>query len=413
MKKLEEVIKIKHGFAFKGEFFTETPNDCILVTPGNFSIGGGFKTNKYKYYNGPIPEEYILKEDDVIVTMTDLSKQADTLGYSAKVPRNINYKYLHNQRIGLISLIDKNYDINFIYWLMRTMEYQRFVAGSATGATVKHTSPSKIGAFKFHAPIDKKAQTRIASILSAYDDLIENNLKRIKLLEEIAQRTYEEWFVKFRINGEQLPIDEKTGLPVGWREGTIGEIVSFQNGFAYKSSKFVDKGFPIIKIKNIGNNTVNVIDCDFIDEEYAKDTSRFKLRTGDLLIAMTGATVGKVGYVAFTEKDCYLNQRVGRFINMQNRSAIHFIFSLFTQGNGLNQVINFAGGAAQPNISGDQILNVKTALPDEGTLKRYNNLFDDFINQILNLQNQNLKLKESRDILLPKLMNGTIKVSES
>lgn len=224
--KLENVIHIKHGFAFRGEFFTDDITDKILLTPGNFAIGGGFKGDKFKYYDGPIPQDYILNEGDVIVTMTDLSKQADTLGYSAKIPKYKSRIYLHNQRIGLVRLTDESYDINYIYWLMRTADYQRFIAGSATGATVKHTSPSKIGAYKFKAPKNKHIQRRIASILSAYDDLIENNLKRIKLLEELAQRTYEEWFVKFRINGEQLPVDEKTGLPVGWERLSLENCIN-------------------------------------------------------------------------------------------------------------------------------------------------------------------------------------------
>ena len=83
---LDELINIKHGYAFKGEFFSEEPTDDILLTPGNFAIGGGFKAQKLKYYNGDFPVDYILDENDVIVTMTGLSKEADTLGFSAKVP---------------------------------------------------------------------------------------------------------------------------------------------------------------------------------------------------------------------------------------------------------------------------------------------------------------------------------------
>jgi type I restriction enzyme S subunit len=76
---LGELIDIKHGFAFKGEFFRDEPRGDILLTPGNFAIGGGFKADRLKYYEGPVPEEFVLHEGDLIVTMTDLSKQADTL----------------------------------------------------------------------------------------------------------------------------------------------------------------------------------------------------------------------------------------------------------------------------------------------------------------------------------------------
>ena len=83
---LSDYIKIKHGFAFKGEYFSVQPTSDILVTPGNFAIGGGFKADKFKYYKGVVPEDYILKTSDLVVTMTDLSVDADTLGYPALIP---------------------------------------------------------------------------------------------------------------------------------------------------------------------------------------------------------------------------------------------------------------------------------------------------------------------------------------
>ncbi len=112
--KLGDVLNVKHGFAFKGEFFSQVPTKDILLSPGNFNIGGGFKSDKFKFYNGNYPESYILKEDDVIVTMTDLSKEGDTLGYSAKIPSHQGIRYLHNQRLGLVELKDNSVNLNFI-----------------------------------------------------------------------------------------------------------------------------------------------------------------------------------------------------------------------------------------------------------------------------------------------------------
>lgn len=100
--KLGDFIDVKHGFAFKGISITNEPTNNILVTPGNFHIGGGFKNSKFKYFNAEFPKEYILQKYDVVVTMTDLSKETDTLGYSAKIPETKNVNYLHNQRIGLV-----------------------------------------------------------------------------------------------------------------------------------------------------------------------------------------------------------------------------------------------------------------------------------------------------------------------
>ena len=84
-KSLGDYVRVKHGFAFKGEYFTDDPTPDVLVTPGNFAIGGGFQDEKLKYYAGPVPDEYVFEEGDLVITMTDLSKAGDTLGYPALI----------------------------------------------------------------------------------------------------------------------------------------------------------------------------------------------------------------------------------------------------------------------------------------------------------------------------------------
>lgn len=185
---LGDLIDIKHGYAFDGEHITPDDNGVVLVTPGNFRIGGGFQEEKCKFFSGDIPKEFVLHGGDYIVTMTDLSKTIDTLGFSAIVPLS-NRIYLHNQRIGLITFKSDECDRDYIYYLMQTHTYQRAIANTSTGSTVHHTSPSKIREYRFHAP-EKSMQIRAARFLKNIDSLIENNQKQIKLLEEAAQRLY-------------------------------------------------------------------------------------------------------------------------------------------------------------------------------------------------------------------------------
>ena len=143
MATLGDYIKIKHGYAFKGDFITTDDNGVVLVTPGNFEIGGGFKEEKCKFFSSDYPDDYVLKPDDLIVSMTDLSKTIDTLGYSALVPDSERV-YLHNQRIGLIEILRDDVDKHFLYWFMRTPYYQKTIAATSTGSTVHHTSPDRI-----------------------------------------------------------------------------------------------------------------------------------------------------------------------------------------------------------------------------------------------------------------------------
>lgn len=114
-----EIADIKHGWAFPGSGISEEVSDNVLVTPGSFKIGGGFKKDNKKFFNGDYPHEYLLHPDDLIVTMTDLSKNTDTLGFSALVPDD-GKKYLHNQRIGLVQLKSNVIDKKYLYWLLRT-----------------------------------------------------------------------------------------------------------------------------------------------------------------------------------------------------------------------------------------------------------------------------------------------------
>ncbi|MEH2405414.1 restriction endonuclease subunit S [Nostoc sp.] len=150
---LGKILDIKHGYAFKGEYFSKKQTNNILLTPGNFSIGGGFKEDKLKYYDGLIPNEFILNFGDLIITMTDLSKVGDTLGYPAFVPPSKKLQFLHNQRIGKIIInFKQSIGANLLYYIFCSDLYRNHVLATATGSTVKHTAPDRIKAFKIALP---------------------------------------------------------------------------------------------------------------------------------------------------------------------------------------------------------------------------------------------------------------------
>ena len=141
---LDNFLSVKHGYAFKGEYFSSEIQPDILVTPGNFKIGGGIKLGRLKYYAGPVDSNFVLNERDMIVTMTDLSKQGDTLGYPAIVPSISGKRFLHNQRIGKIKFKCNSSMRLYFYYFMKSDRYRNEILGSASGSTVKHTAPKKI-----------------------------------------------------------------------------------------------------------------------------------------------------------------------------------------------------------------------------------------------------------------------------
>jgi len=395
---LDELIHIKHGYAFKGEFFSEEPTDDILLTPGNFAIGGGFKAQKLKYYNGDFPVDYILDENDVIVTMTDLSKEADTLGFSAKVPAWYGKRFLHNQRIGLVKLKTDDFDQDYLYWLMRTFSYQRFVANGATGATVKHTSPTKICQYKFTAPVDKNIQRKIASILSVYDDLIENNLKRIKLLEEKAFLRYM-GIVREEKELKKLPLAQ------------LATVTSSKRIFL---SDYVEEGIPFYRSKEIiaKSNFESIEKPLYITEErYIDIKEKFGVPiAGDLLVTSVG-TIGFVHLVNEDDGDFYFKD--GNLIwikNLLERNVAFFLFFKFRTPEFKEMLNSVAIGSSQKALTIETVKKIEIEIPSDDSLIEFNQETKTIIKFIYNLQKQNTKLREARNILLPKLMNRQIEV---
>jgi len=168
--KLGELLRVKHGWAFKGEFFSDTGVQSIL-TPGNFYESGGFKANpsKDRFYSGDYPKEYLCSKGDLVVAMTE--QAAGLLGSTAIVPED--NRYLHNQRIGLISC-NESLNKDFAYYLFMTQSVRQQISRSASGTKVKHTSPEKI--YDVQVDIPKiQTQKNIAIFLSILDKKIQIN----------------------------------------------------------------------------------------------------------------------------------------------------------------------------------------------------------------------------------------------
>ena len=173
---LIKLIDVKHGYAFKGEYFSKEPTYDILLTPTNFAIGGGFKDDKFKYYLGEVPNDYILKPNDLLVTMTDLSKLGDTLGYPALIPDSKTHRFLHNQRLGKIIIHNtKLIGKNLLYYIFRSDLYRHHVLASATGSTVKHTAPDRIKSFKIVLPS--------TAIRQNFENITDLQLNQIEILK--------------------------------------------------------------------------------------------------------------------------------------------------------------------------------------------------------------------------------------
>ena len=294
----------------------------------------------------------------------------------------------------------KSVDINFLYYLIKS--HQAELQGKQGGAAIPHVTPRIINAIQVMVP-DLEIQERIVDILSAYDSLIENNQKQIKLLEEAAQRLYKEWFVDLRFPGhENTPIID--GVPEGWRVDEVKSVVSLLSGYAFKSNDFVDDGeYKIVTIKNVQDGNFDGENVNLIAEIPSKMPEHCILKNGDILLSLTG----NVGRVCLVNGDNYLlNQRVAKLYTKYSAYA----YCLFRSKDMFDTMNNLANGAAQQNLSPIRTENVRILIPNDSLIQKFEEIVSPMIAKMLVLNQSNGQSKQARDRLLPKLMSGELEV---
>ncbi len=264
-------------------------------------------------------------------------------------------------------------------------------------------------------------QERIAKILGSLDDKIELNNKINRNLEAQAEALFKQWFVDFdfpdpsgnpyRTSGGAM-IDSPMGtIPNGWSIGDVGDYCKVKSGFAFKSSWWQDSGVKVLKIKNINSDgSVNLDDCSYVAENKKVVAKDFMLKAGDLIIAMTGATIGKFAIIPQCNEVLLANQRVGKFFLGDNPIIkLPYLYCFLKQESVFNEIVNKGQGSAQPNISPTDIETI-SIIYNHKVIEQYNKLCFNLFCEILNKTKENASLAELRDALQPKLMNNDIRL---
>lgn len=416
--KLGDLLRVKHGWAFKGEFFSETGIQSIL-TPGNFYESGGFKANtsKDRFYIGEYPKEYLCSKGDLIVAMTE--QAAGLLGSTAIVPED--NRYLHNQRIGLISC-NEYLNKDFTYYLFMTQTVRQQISRSASGTKVKHTSPEKIYEVQVYIP-KIQTQRNIAKILTTLDQKIQINNQINQELEAMAKTLYDYWFVQFDFpdqNGKPYKSsggkmvyhpELKREIPEGWGVEKLGELIQLERGVTYAKSDIVEKttndAIGVLRATNITGNVMDLNDLVYLTKD--KINNKQIIKQNETLIVMSSGSkehLGKnainyyeevIGFGAFCSK--IVPQKYSAYINTFLQSS-EFKGYLLKQSMGTN--IN--------NLTNSDILDCRIILPNEEILDKFENMVEKNIKLISNNYIQNQELTQLRDWLLPMLMNGQVKV---
>ena len=292
-------------------------------------------------------------------------------------------------------LIRPNKDLvnpNYLVYYLLTPQQQYKLLGTANGATVAHVNLPIIRNLPVDLP-DIVTQNKIANILSAYDDLIENNQKQIKLLEEAAQRLYKEWFVDLRFPGcENTPIID--GIPQGWKRERLIDIADVQYGFAFDGSLFNSdgNGTPIIRIRNIPDGTTKDYTTEEADEQYV-------VKNGDIVVGMDG----EFHINSWCGCDSYLVQRTCR-IKPNNTDMNGYLLQAIYEP--IKFFESTVVGATVAHLGKKHIDTITILIAPEEIYIPFQQYFDK--RQLL--LNQNQRLAEARDRLLPKLMSGELEV---
>ena len=290
----------------------------------------------------------------------------------------------------------------YLYRHLRSLD----LSGYDTGASIPSMTQKTYNGIKVMLP-SLPAQHRIASILSAYDNLIENNNKRIRLLEQMAENLYKEWFVRFRFPGHEKA-EFKNGLPKGWKREKIGKVYNTCSGGTPSrvNEDFYNNGsIPWVKTGELQDCLIHDAE-ELITEDALKRSSAKLLPNHSLLMAMYGVNIGKLGIL---RKEMTCNQAVCAFLP---KTADQTFYYLYFYLKGIrNYLLSISFGAAQQNLSQALIKNVRIMIPHNDTLQKFENKVSCYFDQISIYQRQNEQLARQRDLLLPRLMSGKLEVN--
>lgn len=257
-------------------------------------------------------------------------------------------------------------------------------------------------------------QDKIVDILSAYDNLIENNQKQIKLLEEAAQRLYKEWFVDLQFPGHEN-VEIVDGVPEGWNIRKLGDLNHrLESGSRPKGGidSNLKDGIPSIGAENvIGLGKYNFSSEKLISKEFYENMNKGKLKDRDILIYKDGAYIGRTSLFQddFPHREASVNEHVF-LLHMDDESLQYYVFLTLYRPEYYLKMQNLNKNAAQPGINMKVFKTLDILVPDESIVVEFNDLVSPMIKSIFSKSKQIKILTEARDRLLPKLMSGEIEV---
>lgn len=324
---------------------------------------------------------YTVDSGDVCITIVG------NIGDVAIVPRHLHGASLTENAVKLVEL-DGRVNARFLMYALLSPEAQSQMKLSAAGAAQAKLGIYKVNEIKVPLP-PLCLQVKISSILSTYDDLIENNTRRIEILEEMARRLYEEWFVQFRFPGHEGVefTDSSLGLiPVGWTVGCLQDVITLQRGFDLPIQHRLAGSVPIISATGIGGSHVEA-----------------KVKGPGVVTGRSGS-IGKVMYVHDDHWPLNTTLWGANYPLGSTLFAYYVLSSIDLKG--------FNVGAAVPTLNRNDIHGLPVSIPPKEIVQSFEEVAEPLHNLTEKLLRKNANLRAQRDLLLPKLISGEIDVSD-
>lgn len=342
---------------------------------------------------------YSIKKGDVFITRT--SETMEELGMSTVALKdypNATYNGFTKRLRPITELLEPR----FIGYYLRTPEFRgKFMAFSAMTTRASLTNDDLLN---LEVPVPPlSVQQRIASILSAYDDLIENNQKQIKLLEEAAQRLYKEWFVDLRFPGHE-GVKVVDGVPEGWESCKLRDVAEI-NG------RNIDENYPYDKINYIDIGSVRngrILEKANYDLEEAPGRAKRIVQDGDVIWGMVRPNLRAYAMVLNPDKNDVFS--TGFAVLTSKKVPFSFLYCNVTTEEFVGYLVNCTNGAAYPAVKPIHFKEYNVSIPQNNLLNKFHNITEPYFRKIYYLNKQISSLHEARDRLLPKLMSGEIEV---
>ena len=338
-----------------------------------------------------------IQKNDLLFSMAGIYLGKISLVGDEDFPANTN------QAVAIIRFNSKEIDLEYVYYYMTQRWYNIYINSLTAQAAQPNINLEQIGNLKLNLP-PLPTQQKIASILSAYDNLIQNYKKQIEALQTGTCELYKEWFVRFRFPGYQTTNFEN-GIPEGWNYKRIFELYNTTSGGtpARTNSSYYENGaIPWVKTGELLDTLITDTE-EYITEEGLKNSSAKIIEPGSLLCSMY-AGVGKLG-INVIPMTC--SQATCVFTPKSNISIWYLFFWLMRNKEYLESI---SFGAAQQNISQDIIKKITVLFPSESVTLSFDEKIKPIYKKIQNLMQQITNLTQQRDLLLPRLMSGKLEV---